>query len=95
MPGIDNIGAWDSSTLVKFIQDTLQNNPPSFTPSASVDQLLVASMLLIKDQVQFGRGRTTVGSTGTAQALPANPAGYVEILDYTGQVKPIPYYNAT
>jgi hypothetical protein len=95
MPGIDKIGEWDSTTLVKFIQDTLQNNPSSFTPSVSVDYLLVASKALIQDQIQFGRGRPTVGSAGSAQALPATPAGYIEILDYTGQMKLIPYYNAT
>jgi hypothetical protein len=95
MPGVDKIGEWDSTTLVKFIQDILQNNPSLFSPSMTVDQLSVAAKAIIQDQIQYARSsRTTVGSAGSASALPANPTGYIEILDYTGQVKLIPYYNA-
>lgn len=95
MAGIDSIGQWDSTTLVKFIQDILQNNPPSFSSSITVDQLSVAAKAIIQDQIQYTRSsRTTVGTAGGAAALPATPSGYIEILDYTGQVKLIPYYNA-
>jgi hypothetical protein len=89
----ERIGDWDSTTLTKFISDILQNNPPSFFANQTVDNLAVQVKAMIADQIQFARTRTTVGAAGSASALPANPAGYIEILDYTGQPKLIPYYN--
>lgn len=37
--------------------------------------------------------QTTVGATGGASALPANPAGYIKIADAAGNVFVVPVYN--
>lgn len=89
----EKIGDWTTTTLVKFIQDILKNNPPTFSPNQTIEQLNCHDKLTITDQVQFLRSKTTVGAAGGASALPGNPAGYIIILDPSGNEKQIPYYN--
>lgn len=87
------IGNWDTSTLTKFIQDALRNNPPQFTVNQTIEKLTCTDLLTIKDQVQFMRSVTSA-TTGTGGALPAQVAGYFEVLGPDGTVKKIPFYNA-
>jgi hypothetical protein len=92
MPAPGTIGEWTQSTLTKFIQDALRNNPPKFTVNQTVENLTCTTLLKISDQIQFLRSATTA-STGTGGAPPAQVAGYFEILDPSGSVKKVPYYN--
>lgn len=91
----DTIGDWTVEKLVRFLQQALEENPPSKIPNLTCDQLTVATTFTVLDQVQFGQFQTTVGAAGSASALPANPSGYIKVLDYTGQPFVIPYYKAS
>lgn len=95
MPFDETIGNWTVSQLVRFLQEQLRQNPPTSAPNLSSSHLTCYELLDIRDQIQFHQIQTTVGSAGTATALPANPSGYVRILDYTGNPFVIPYYKAT
>lgn len=90
----DTIGNWTVERLVRFLQATMEENPPSRIPSLSCDDLTVNVKTNFMDQIQFTQYQTGVGAAGTASALPANPSGYLRILDYTGQPFVIPYYKA-
>lgn len=89
----DTIGKWTVSELVRFLQEQFRQNPPESSPNLSSDNLTVTALLNILDQVEFNQAQATVGAAGAASALPATPAGYIKILDFTGQPKVIPYYN--
>ena len=91
---IPTISNWTESQLVRFFQNMLRLHPPENAISLTTDELTVVQKLKCIDQIQFWRSQPTVGSTGSASALPANPAGYIPILDYAGNVKLIPYYNS-
>lgn len=91
MPG--TIANWDTSTLTKFIQDALRNNPPQFTLNQTIEKLTCTDLLKVVDQMQFMRSVATA-TAGTAGAPPAQVAGYFEVLDPSGNVKKVPYYNA-
>lgn len=90
----ETIGGWTVSQLVRFLQEQLRQNPPTSAPNLSSSRLTCYELLDIRDQVQFHQVQFTVGGAGTASALPANPAGYVRILDYTGNPFVIPYYKS-
>lgn len=94
MPFEDNIGQWTVSELIRFLQEQFRQNPPETAPNLSSDNITVSALLSILDQIQFFQVQTTVGAAGGASALPATPSGYIKILDYTGAVKVIPYYNS-
>jgi hypothetical protein len=87
------IGDWTQSTLTKFIQDALRNNPPQFTVNQTIEKITCTDLLKIVDQMQFMRSVTTA-TAGTAGAPPAQVAGYFEVLDPSGNVKKVPFYNA-
>lgn len=87
------IANWDTTTLTKFIQDALRNNPPQFTVNQTIEKLTCKTLLTISDQVQFLRSVGTA-TAGTGGAPPAQVAGYFEVLDPSGSVKKVPYYNA-
>lgn len=89
------IGGWTQGQLVKFFQNMLKLHPPESAVNLTVDDVVVTKTLTCVDQLQFSRSQTTVGSAGGATALPATPTGYIPILDYTGTVRVIPYYNAS
>lgn len=91
----ETIGEWPVDRLVRFIQQIFEESPPSRLPSVSCDDLIVNLKAVFNDQLQFMQFQTTVGSAGTASALPANPSGYMRVLDYTGQPFVIPYYKAS
>lgn len=91
----DTIGDWTVERLVRFLQQALEENPPSRIPTVVCDTLTVNTTATFADQLQFTQTQTTVGSAGSASALPANPTGYIKILDYTGQPFVIPYYKAS
>jgi hypothetical protein len=88
------IGNWTQQQLVKFVQNLIRLHPPESSTSLSVEEVDVVKKLKCFDQIQFLQGQTTVGTAGGAAALPATPAGYIPILDFTGNTKLIPYYNA-
>lgn len=87
------IGDWTTTTLTKFIQDALRNNPPQFTVSQTIENLTCATLLKIVDQIQFMRSVTSA-TAGTGGAPPAQVAGYFEVLGPDGNVKKVPFYNA-
>lgn len=93
MAGPGTIGDWSTSTLTKFVQDALRNNPPQFTVNQTIEKLTCVSLLTINDQIRFMRAVGTA-TVGTAGAPPAQVAGYFEVLDPSGVVKKVPYYNA-
>lgn len=88
------IGNWTEQQLVRFIQDALRQEPPPLPPSGATDELTVARKFTLLDEIAFsGTAQTTVGAAGSASAPPANPVGYIRILDNQGQVQVIPYYK--
>lgn len=93
MPGTPTIGNWTEGELVRFIQNMIRLHPPESAINITVDELDATKMIKCHDQIQFYRSQTTVGAAGGASALPANPAGYIIILDFAGNQKLIPYYN--
>lgn len=95
MQGEETIGDWTISQLIRWLQTQLQQNPPISALTLGVDNMQVNKQLTCLDQIQFLQAQSTVGSAGSASALPANPQGYIRILDYTGAVGVIPYYKAS
>lgn len=93
MPGEEKIGEWTISQLVRFLEDTLRQNPPSSIPTLTCENLTVTSNLVHNDRLQFVQRQSTVGAAGGATALPATPLGYFVIQDYTGASRAVPYYN--
>lgn len=93
MPGEETIGSWTTSELVRFLEDTLRQNPPASIPTLTCENLTIMTNAIIKDQVQFVQRQTTVGAAGGATALPATPLGYFVVQDYTGASRAVPYYN--
>jgi len=91
----DTIGEWTVEKLVRFLQSALEENPPSRIPTVVCDTLTVQGQATMLDQIQFTQAQTGVGAAGSATALPANPTGYIRILDFTGQPFVIPYYKAS
>jgi len=90
----ETIGDWTVERFTRFIQQVIQENPPSVINTLSCDTALVATQLTVNDQVQFNNVQFTVGAAGAAPALPATPAGYFRVKDFTGQQKVIPFYDA-
>lgn len=88
------IGNWTVQQLVRFLQSRQEQSPPSKIPTLTCEDLDVTEKLRIFDQLQVNLVQTTVGSAGSASALPANPAGYFQILDNAGAMKLVPYYNS-
>lgn len=91
----ETIGDWTVERLVRFLQQALEENPPSKIPTIVCDTITVANQANLIDQIQFNQIQTTVGAAGSASALPATPSGYIKILDYSGQPFVIPYYKAS
>lgn len=91
----ETIGDWTVEKLVRFLQNALEETPPSRIPTLVSDEITVNSKMVLVDQVQFIQAQTGVGAAGTATALPANPTGYIRVLDYTGAPFVIPYYKAS
>lgn len=89
----ETIGGWSISQLVRFLEDTLRQNPPSRIPTLTCEDLTVTTNLVHQDKVQFVQRQSTVGGAGGASALPATPLGYFLIQDYTGATRAVPYYN--
>lgn len=90
----ETIGDWTVDRLVRYIQQIMQESPPASFTNITCDNVTVVTQLTINDQMQFNNVQFTVGSAGSASALPANPDGYFRVKDYTGVQKVIPYYNA-
>jgi len=89
----ETIGGWSVSQLVRFLEDTLRQNPTSRIPTLTCEDLTVTTNLVHHDKVQFIQRQSTVGSAGGASALPATPLGYFLIQDYAGLTRAVPYYN--
>ena len=85
---------WTPSDLMRYVRDQLTQDPVSVGSGQSVDELTIVRKLTLSDEIQLnGTNQTTVGAAGGASAPPANPAGYIRILDNLGQVRVVPYYN--
>lgn len=85
----DTIGDWSVSRLLKFMAEAIssaQSGTNKFD-SLYVDQMFVDDIFAVNNT------QTTVGATGSADALPANPVKYIRIVDDTGTVVVIPAYN--
>lgn len=73
----------------------IPNAPPQYTRQ-QLQQILTIVQQALDDldrRAGFRETQTTVGSAGTAAALPANPTGYVEAV-VGGKTVVIPYYDA-
>ena len=95
MQSEETIGDWTVERLVRFLQQALEENPPSRIPTIVCDTLTVSNQATFLDQLQFSQFQTTVGAAGSASALPATPSGYLRVLDYSGQPFVIPYFKAS
>jgi len=91
----ETIGEWTVERLVRFLQNALEETPPSRIPTLVCDALSVNVKHIFGDQVQFSQAQLSVGAAGSATAPPATPSGYIRILDYTGAPFVIPYYKAS
>lgn len=90
----ETIGNWTEAELIRFVRDALTQDPLPPASTGTVDELVVARKFTILDEIQFsGTSQTTVGTAGSASALPATPTGYIRILDNQGAVRVVPYYN--
>jgi len=89
----ETIGDWTVDKFVRFIQQVLQENPPSNIPTLVCDNLTVSTEATFNDQLKLNNIQFTVGAAGGASALPATPKGYFRVKDYTGQSFVVPYYN--
>jgi len=93
MPGPETIGDWSVTQLVRFLEDTLRQNPPSRIPALTCDDVTINETLTVQDKIVFTQRQSTVGGAGGATALPATPLGYFIVQDFTGLSRAIPYYN--
>lgn len=91
----NTIGSWSERQLIRFVENILRGRPTTATKSFSADDLIAAQRLTCMDKIQFMQSQTTVGSAGSATALPAQPIGYFKVYDSTGTLRVIPYYNAS
>jgi hypothetical protein len=90
----ETIGTWTVQELTRFLQSVIEDNPPPRIPQLSCDDITINVKMTVIDQLQLTQNQVTVGSAGTASALPANPEGYFRILDFTGQSRVVPYYKS-
>jgi hypothetical protein len=90
----EKIGDWTVGQLVRFLEQTLRESPPTRIPTLTTEELTNTEKLVCTDQIQLTQQQTTVGTAGGASALPATPTGYYRILDFTGTLRLVPYYNA-
>jgi hypothetical protein len=88
------LGEWSVTQLIKFLESQKEQSPFQKASAITCGDIRVQKTLFVQDQIQLTQFQTTVGATGTASALPANPAGYFRVLDHTGRVKLVPFYNA-
>lgn len=60
------IAQWDSTRLARFIKELFERDPPTVIGSTTVENLAIARMLLVQDQIQFSRDPNFhfVGGTG-------------------------------
>lgn len=89
----ETIGTWTISQLVRFLEDTNRQNPPSRIPTLTCEDVTITTNLILSDKIAFTQRQSTVGAAGGATALPATPLGYFVVQDYTGLSRAVPYYN--
>jgi hypothetical protein len=53
--GMDTISDWTQSTLVKFIRDLFQNQPPDFLPLLKAEEVLATTKITVGDKIEFSR----------------------------------------
>lgn len=63
MPSND-LSGWNVTTLTKFIQDILRNDPVRFSSVLTVEDLTVVSKLTVKDEAEFPVRWHVIGGTG-------------------------------
>ena len=95
MAADETIGDWTVERLVRFLQQALEDTPPSRIPALTCDTITVQQTATFLDQLQFTQAQLGVGAAGAATAPPATPSGYIRILDFTGAPFVIPYYKAS
>lgn len=95
MPGEEKIGDWTTTQLTRYLQQALQDNDFLNAAKRTFDELTVTRKLIVNDETQFLQTQATVGAAGSATALPANPTGYIRVLDPTGKLVVIPYYASS
>lgn len=88
------IGEWTVSQLIQFLSAQRDENPPVRADTFTCDDLIAVETAKFYDRPQFYQYQNTVGSAGSAAALPANPLAYFKVLDRNGTTVLIPYYNA-
>lgn len=60
------IGQWSTSTLIRFIRDLFEKDPPILIGQTAIDELRVNNTLTIQDRIKFSRDMVwhTIGATG-------------------------------
>jgi hypothetical protein len=60
------LGDWSTTDVVKFIQDTFEQNPPKLPARLVVDDVDVAGTLTVRDLIRFTKDANyhSVGATG-------------------------------
>lgn len=71
MIGQDSIGDWSQSTLVKFIRDLFQNQPPDFLPLLKAEEIFITEKISVGDKIEFARESRfrKVGGAGNSPFL--------------------------
>lgn len=80
------ISSWTSTRLVRFIKDLFERDPPTSIGSTTIENLAVASNLIVQDRIQFTRDPNfhIIGGTGEPAfenswvnwGSPYNPASF-------------------
>ncbi len=92
LEGGESIKDWTLNRLLRLIQDVTRD---LITPNPTYERVAVTESLSLDGDLIFNLpSQTTVGSAGSATALPANPQKYIKIVDETGTQLVIPAYKA-
>jgi hypothetical protein len=63
--GDETIGNWTQTTLIKWLRDVLQNQPPDFLPNLKAQRITVTSDLSLKDKLTVADASfRKIGGTG-------------------------------
>lgn len=73
MAGVtDRIGDWTQATLVKYIRDLFQNQPPDFLPLLKAEEILVSSKITLGETLALSREANFRKVGGAGQPAFAN-----------------------
>jgi hypothetical protein len=80
------ISQWDTTRLIRFVKDLFERDPPTAIGSTTIENLAIASMLIVQDQIRFTRDPNFHAIGGTGEPVfenswvnwgsPYNPASF-------------------